>query len=125
MLLPHYAGTVELKSIRFADLIRRPTTWLWLVWCVGLASCFIGQLYIMAVYPSVPSHPPPWTGPVESIQGLIAAQYWVSLVAAVAPLVWERRWYIVLATWILAATIYGAVQILGFCNMLGKTGAYL
>lgn len=102
----------------------RPKTWLWSTWLLTLAACPAGLLFVMATYPNVASHPPPWSGPVDLIQSLLAIHGWVSLGAAVALLAWERRGFVVLAIWIGIGCWWLGTQFLGFLDMSGKTGAY-
>lgn len=101
------------------------TAWLWLVCCAVLAACPAGLIYVMVAYPSVPSHPPPWTGPVDLIVGLAEVQTWVSIAAAIAPLAWERSWRVLLAVWLIIVATRGATEVLRGLAMMAKTGAYL
>lgn len=100
------------------------TTWLWLAWCVVLAGCPAALIYVMAAYAGVPSHPPPWNGPVDLIVGLCVAQTWVSIAAAIAPLAWERRWKVLLTAWLVIIAMRGATEVLRGFDMMSKTGAY-
>src|SRR5262245_3414316 len=102
---------------------------LWAVWFLSLFGAPAGLLVVNAVYPDVPSYPPPWPAEPSMPERLASGLLILHLVLLVpaAALTWAliRKWAVVLAVWAAIAAGAWVMMLLTLGVVMAKSGKYL
>jgi hypothetical protein len=103
--------------------------WIWVIWLIALLIAPVGLVVVNAVYPTIPSYPPPWpaepSAPERLASGLFIWHLVASAAAATAVPMRSRSWSVRLAGLVGIAGLVCGMGVFTLMTVMAKTGKYL